>query len=157
MASAYDDAVADFDWDIPDGYNLPATVESHADAFGDRVALRFLSDDGDGTERTYGDLRRDMNRFAEALAELGVGKGDRVMHLLPRHPDVFAVQLGALKRGALLVPCSSMLKPKDVAFRANDCEATTIVAHADLTDMVDPVIDDTPLSTLVRLGGDGAG
>jgi acetyl-CoA synthetase len=51
-----------------------------------------------------------------------------------------------------------MLKPKDVAFRANDCEAGTIVADADLTDMVDPAVDETPLSTLIRLdGGTGDG
>ncbi|MFC4356783.1 acyl-CoA synthetase [Halobium salinum] len=151
--ATYEDATAAFEWDIPAEYNLPATIESHADEFGDRVALHFRSDAGEEDRRTYEDLRRDMNRFANALESNGVGKGDRVMHLVPRHPDTFAIQLGALKRGALLVPCSAMLKPKDIAFRSNDCEATTIVAHADLTDMVDPVADDTPLSTLVCLDG----
>ncbi|WP_101297817.1 acyl-CoA synthetase [Halegenticoccus soli] len=157
MALTYEDAAASFEWDIPEGYNLPATIEAHADAFGDRVALRFLSAEGGREERTYADLRRDMNRFANALESLGVGKGDRVMHLFPRHPDAFAVQLGALKRGALLVPCSSMLKPKDLRFRANDCGATAIVAHADLTGMVEPILDDSPLSTLICLGGSAEG
>ncbi|SEO98160.1 acetyl-CoA synthetase [Halogranum amylolyticum] len=153
MAIDYDDAVESFEWDVPADYNLPSVVESHADSFGDRVAVYFRDADGAREERTYEDLRRDMNRFANALAELGVGKGDRVMHLFPRHPDGFAVQLGALKRGALLVPCSEMLKPKDLQFRADDCEATTVVAHADLTEMVDPIADDSPLSTFVSLDG----
>ncbi|KTG10282.1 AMP-dependent synthetase [Haloprofundus marisrubri] len=156
MAVSYDDELASFEWDIPADYNLPAVVESHAGSFGDRVALHFLSESG-REERTYADLRDDMNRFANALEKLGVGEGDRVMHLLPRHPDVFAIQLGALKRGALLVPCSSMLKPKDLQFRANDCEATTVVAHADLTEMVDPVVDDSPLSNLVCVDGEKEG
>ena len=154
MPLSYADTLDAFEWDIPDDYSLPATIESHADAFGDRVALRFVSEDR-REERTYADLRRDMNRFAEALAELGVGPGDRVLHLFPRHPDAFSVQLGVLKRGALLVPCSSMLQPKDVKFRANDCEATAVVAHDRLADMVDPVADDTPLTTRIRLDGDG--
>ncbi|EJN60113.1 acyl-CoA synthetase [Halogranum rubrum] len=153
MAIEYDDAVATFEWDIPDDYNLPSVIESHADSFGDRVAVYFRDSDGTREERTYDDIRRDMNRFANALAELGVGKGDRVMHLFPRHPDGFAVQLGALKRGALLVPCSEMLKPKDLQFRANDCEATTVVAHTDLTEMVDPIADDSPLDTFISLDG----
>jgi acetyl-CoA synthetase len=157
MSLDYDAEMAGFEWDIPDDYALPAVIEDHADSFGDRVALRFFDESGTTTERTYADLRADTNRFADALAELGVGKGDRVMHLVPRHPDVFALQLGALKRGALLVPCSAMLKPKDIAFRANDCEATTVVAHADLTEMVEPVVDDTPLETLICLDGDPAG
>ncbi|WP_224336501.1 acyl-CoA synthetase [Haloprofundus halobius] len=156
MLRSYDDELASFEWDIPADYNLPAVVESHADSFGDRVALRFLSDES-RAERTYADLRGDMNRFANALEALDVGEGDRVMHLLPRHPDVFAVQLGALKRGALLVPCSSMLKPKDLQFRANDCGATTVVAHVDLAEMVDPVVDDSPLENLVCVDGEREG
>ncbi|RBI64498.1 AMP-dependent synthetase [halophilic archaeon] len=146
-----------FQWEIPDDYAIPAVVEDHADAFGDRLAVRFLDEAGREEERTYADLRDDANRFANALEALGVGEGDRVMHLLPRDPDVFAVQLGALARGAILVPSSAMLKPKDIAFRANDCDATTMVCHADLTDMVEDVAAETPLDTFVVLGDDETG
>ncbi|WP_313694352.1 acyl-CoA synthetase [Halorarum halobium] len=156
MSVSYEQAVSEFDWDVPEDYTLPSVVEGHAEAHGDRTAVTFLDDEGSREERTYADLARDTNRFANALADLGVGKGDRVMHLLPRHPDVFAIQLGALKRGALLVPCSAMLKPKDLAFRANDCEATTVVVHDDLTDMVEPVVDETPVDTVVVVEGDGS-
>ncbi|ELZ82855.1 acyl-CoA synthetase [Haloferax larsenii JCM 13917] len=153
MAIDYEDELESFEWDIPEGYNIPAVIESHADSFGDRVALKFRDDEGGRTERTYEDLRRDMNRFANALESLGVDKGDRVIHLLPRDPDVFAIQLGALKRGALLVPSSSMLKPKDIEFRANDCKATTAVVHEELVEMVDEVRDETPLENFISLGG----
>ncbi len=157
MAIDYERELAEFEWDIPDDYNLPAVVESHAESFGDRVALTFRDDEGTRAERTFADLRADMNRFANALEELGVGQGDRVMHLFPRHPDAFAIQLGVLKRGALVVSCSSMLRAKDIAFRANDCEASTVVCHASLTDMVEPVVDDTPLETLIVLDGEKEG
>ncbi|MDS0298560.1 AMP-binding protein [Halogeometricum sp. S1BR25-6] len=157
MALSYDDAVGEFEWDVPEGYSLPGVIESHAASFGDRVALRFRDADGRREERTYADLRDDANRFSNALAEMGVEKGDRVMHLVPRHPDVFAVQLGALKRGGLLVPCSSMLKPKDIAYRANDCEASTVVAHESLTGMVDAVRGETPLEQFVVLGDGNEG
>ncbi|MFC7045258.1 acyl-CoA synthetase [Halobacteriaceae archaeon GCM10025711] len=153
MVVDYEHDVESFEWDIPEGYNLPAVMEDHAAAFGDRVAVTFLDEDGDREERTYADLRDDMNRFANALEEMGVGKGDRVIHLFPRHPDAFAVQLGALKRGALLVPSSEMLKPKDIEFRANDCEASTVVCHESLVDMVDPIADETPLERFISLGG----
>ncbi|WP_433630779.1 acyl-CoA synthetase [Halomicrococcus sp. NG-SE-24] len=146
-----------FHWEIPDDYAIPAVVEDHADAFGDRLAVRFRDEAGREEERTYADLRDDANRFANALEALGVGEGDRVMHLLPRDPDVFAVQLGALARGAILVPSSAMLKPKDIAFRANDCDATTMVCHADLTDMVEDVAAETPLDTFVVLGDETDG
>jgi len=153
MAVNYEEAVDSFEWDIPEGYAIPSVIEEHADEFGDRTAVTFLDDEVTRAERTYADIRDDTNRFANALADLGVGEGDRVMHLFPRHPDAFAIQLGALARGALLVPCSAMLKPKDIEFRANDCEATTIVAHESLVDMVDPVLDDTPIETTIALDG----
>ncbi|MFB6266494.1 MAG: acyl-CoA synthetase [Halodesulfurarchaeum sp.] len=157
MGVDYESARDTFEWNIPEDYNLPAVIAAHASAFGDRVAVRYRDAEGFEASRTYGELRDDMNRFANALESLGVGKGDRVMHLFPRHPDAFAVQLGALKRGALLVPCSEMLKPNDIAFRANDCEATTMVAHESLTDMVEPVADETPLETFISLDGDVQG
>ena len=153
MAIDYEKAVENFDWDIPSDYNLPEQIESHANAFGDREAIRFRNEEGNESRRTYQELRRDMNRFANALAEIGVTKGDRVMHLLPRHPDAFAIQLGVLKRGAIVVPCSSMLKPSDIEFRASDCDATAIICHDKLIDMVTPVLEGTPLETRIILGG----
>ncbi|NHN46207.1 acyl--CoA ligase [Halostella sp. JP-L12] len=159
MSLDYERECETFEWDVPADYALPAVLERHADSFGDRLAVRYRDADGGEAERTFGEVRDDANRFAAALADLGVGEGDRVMHLFPRHPDAFAVQVGALARGALLVPCSSMLKPNDVAFRANDCEADTVVVHAELTDMVEPVLDETPLETVIVLdaGADGTG
>ncbi|MFB6081426.1 MAG: acyl-CoA synthetase [Halanaeroarchaeum sp.] len=157
MAIDYDAAVESFSWDVPDDYSLPAVIESHAEAFGDRTAVKYRDEEGNRQSRTYAELRDDMNRFANALAGMGVGKGDRVIHLLPRHPDVFAVQLGVLKRGALVVPSSEMLQPNDIEFRANDCDASTVVAHASLTDMVEPVLEDTPIERTIALDGDVSG
>ena len=152
MSNAYEDAIEGFEWDVPEDFSLPGVLADHAAEFGDRLAVRFRHEDGWEAERTFGDVHEDASRFANALADLGIGDGDRVMHLLPRHPDVFAVQAGALARGALLVPCSAMLQPKDVAFRADDCEATAIVVHDSLTEMVEPALDETPLETVVVLG-----
>ncbi len=157
MPVDYGSAVETFEWEIPRTYNLPAVIDSHAERFGERVAVEFRDESGYEVARTYGELRDDMNRFANALETRGVGKGDRVMHLLPRHPDAFAVQLGALKRGALLVPSSEMLKPNDIEFRANDCEASVVVAHNSLTNMVESVLDETPLETCIVLDGDVSG
>ncbi|QFU84891.1 acyl-CoA synthetase [Natronorubrum aibiense] len=154
MGVDYDTIVEEFEWNIPESYTVTSTVADHAASFGDRVAVHFLSDDGHREERTYADLRDGMNQFANGLEELGVGKGDRTMHLLPRHPDTFVIQLGALATGSLLVPCSSMLRAKDIEFRANDCNATTIVVHESLTDMVEPVLEETPLERVIVLEGD---
>lgn len=149
----YHREVDEFEWNIPEGYNIPSTIESHAEEFGQRVAVRFLSENGDRETRTYEQIRDGMNKFANGLEELGIEKGDRIMHLFPRHPDAFSVQLGILATGSLIVPCSSMLRSNDIKFRANDCGATAIVVHDSLTEMVYPVLDDTPLETVIVLDG----
>ncbi|OLZ39298.1 AMP-dependent synthetase [Natrinema saccharevitans] len=153
MGVNYTTEADSFEWDIPDSYAITSVVTDHADSVGDRVAARFLDDEGAREERTYADIRDDMNRFANGLESLGVTEGDRVMHLFPRHPDAFAIQLGALATGSLLVPCSSMLRSKDIAFRADDCTATSVVVHESLTDMVEPVLEETPLERVVVLDG----
>jgi acetyl-CoA synthetase len=154
MGVDYETTVQEFEWDIPAEYTITETIADHAEAVGDRVAIRFLNDEGDRDERTYADLRDGMNRVANGLEELGVEQGDRIMHLFPRHPEAFAIQLGALATGSLLVPCSSMLRAKDIEFRANDCHATTIVVHESLTEMVEPVLEETPLERVLVLDGD---
>ena len=155
MGVDYDSAVAEFEWDIPESYTVVSAVESHAAEFGDRVAVRYLNEAGDREERTYAEIRDDMYRFANGLEEMGIEQGDRIMHLFPRHPDAFAIQLGALATGSLLVSCSSMLRANDIEFRANDCNATTIVVHESLTDMVEPILDDSPLENVIVLDGSG--
>ncbi|MDH5020086.1 acyl-CoA synthetase [Halobacterium rubrum] len=154
MSTTYEEAVETFQWNVPEDFSLPGVLADHAAEFGDRLAVRFRHEDGWETERTFRDVHEDAQRFANALADLGVGDGDRVMHLLPRHPEVFAIQAGALARGALLVPCSAMLQAKDVAFRADDCEATAVVVHDSLTEMVEPALEETPLETVVVLDAD---
>ncbi|MFA9427685.1 acyl-CoA synthetase [Natronorubrum sp. A-ect3] len=154
MGMNYNAIVEEFEWEIPESYTVTSTVADHAASFGDRVAVHFLNADGYREERTYNDLHEEMNQFANGLEELGVEKGDRIMHLLPRHPDTFGIQLGALATGSLLVPCSSMLRAKDIEFRANDCNATTIVVHDSLTDMVEPILENTPLERVIVLEGD---
>lgn len=157
MTVDYEHEVETFEWDIPDDYNIPAVIESHGETLSNRTAVQFHNEAGERTERTYADLRNDMNRFANALADHGIGEGDRILLLLPRHPDVFSIQLGALKCGAILVPCSSMLATKDIEYRATDCEATGVVCHSSLTEMVEPIVEDTPLETLIVLEGDTSG
>lgn len=153
MRANYRQSVDGFEWDIPESYAIPSVINSHAEEFGDRIAVHFLDEDDNQDKRTYADIRDGMNKFANGLEEMGIKEGDRVMHLFPRHPDAFAIQLGILTTGSLVVPCSPMLRTKDIKYRSRDCSATTIVIHNSLTDMIEPVLDDTPIENVIVLDG----
>src|SRR5437667_7984613 len=62
-------------------------------------------------------------RFATQLAQWGVGKGDRVAVSLQNDPEFAIVELGAWKRGAILVPLNPMFKEKEVAYHLTDSGA----------------------------------
>src|SRR5258706_7144606 len=62
-------------------------------------------------------------RFAALLAQWGVGKGDRVAVSLQNDPQFAIAELGAWKRGAILVPLNPMFKEKEVGYHLTDSGA----------------------------------
>ncbi len=67
---------------------------------GERVALHWRGEDGQERDITYGELLGDVERFASALKDLGVGKGDVVGIYLPMIPEVVVAMLACARIGA---------------------------------------------------------
>src|SRR5690606_11945929 len=95
-------------------------VDRHATgARADRTALRFLHTDGSTSALSYAALKRDTDRFANALAALGLGRGDRVFVLAPRMPALYVAVLGALKAGCVVTPLFPAFGPEPIVTRMN--------------------------------------
>jgi acetyl-CoA synthetase len=76
-------------------------VDRHVEAGrGDKVAFHWRGEDGDERDITYADLHRDVQRFANALKDLGVRKGDIVGIYLPMIPEVVVAMLACARIGA---------------------------------------------------------
>ena len=84
-----------------------------------RVALLWEDQDGNRARLTFADIREQSNRIANVLIGLGIKRGDPVMLVLPRITLWQAAYIGALKAGAIVVPCIAMLREKDLVYRAN--------------------------------------
>jgi len=67
---------------------------------GDRVAFYWRGEEGEERDLTYADLHRDVQRFANALKDLGVQKGDIVGIYLPMIPEVVVAMLACARIGA---------------------------------------------------------
>ncbi len=68
---------------------------------GDKVAIHFVGEpEGDTRDITYADLHADVQRAANALADLGVGKGDTVAIYLPMIPEAAVAMLACARLGA---------------------------------------------------------
>jgi acetyl-CoA synthetase len=76
-------------------------VDRHVDAGnGDRVAFHWRGEEGEERDITYADLLRDVKRFANALKDNGIEKGDVVGIFLPMIPEVVVAMLACARIGA---------------------------------------------------------
>src|SRR3954452_22459234 len=77
-------------------------VDRHVEAGnGDRVAYHWHGEEGETRDITYADLHRDVQRFANALKDRGIGKGDVVGIFLPMIPEVAVAMLACARIGAI--------------------------------------------------------
>jgi acetyl-CoA synthetase len=76
-------------------------LDRHVEAGnGDRVAFHWRGEEGEEEDVTYADLLRDVKKFANALKEGGIEKGDVVGIFLPMIPEVVVAMLACARIGA---------------------------------------------------------
>jgi len=149
----YEKEVRQFVWNIPADYNIVDVVAGHAKKNPDKVAVFWEDTDGNERRVTFAELLGEARRFGSALIELGVKKGNPILHMLPRLPEAHVVQLGTFAAGAVAVPCSEMLKAKEIAYRAQASGAKVIVADASIAEAVESARGDSPIETCILIGG----
>jgi fatty-acyl-CoA synthase len=101
-----------------------------------------------GEERfTYAAFGQRVNQLANALRELGVGKGDRVALLSPNSHQFLECFYGVTAIGAVLVPLNYRLVADDFIYIINHAEATVFIVDAELTPVAASIL---PELTSVR-------
>ena len=109
----------------PDRFNFTRdVVERHDPA---RLGLRFVGRDGDVRDLTFGEITDDAARWT-GLLRSRIQPSDRVLVLVGKTPDWHALMLSALKTGAVAIPCSEMLRARDLDFRTRHSGAALLVA-----------------------------
>jgi acetyl-CoA synthetase len=77
-------------------------LDRHVEAGnGDRVAYHWRGEEGEERDVTYADLHGDVQRFANALKNLGIEQGDVVGIFLPMIPEVAVAMLACARIGAV--------------------------------------------------------
>ncbi len=75
-----------------------------------------------------------VNRFANALRALGVGRGDVVAIYLPQRPETAIAHFAAYRLGAMSLPISKLFAPEAVRFRLAHVRAKVFVAEAEVAE-----------------------
>jgi acetyl-CoA synthetase/medium-chain acyl-CoA synthetase len=141
---SYREAVARFRWDVPADFNFGRDVVDHFAADPERAALLWRDASGRERRLRFADVSRESNRAAHLARRLDIAAGAPVIVMLPRVPEWQIVTLGLLKAGALVIPSSTLLRPKDVAYRAQHSGAVAVIAASGCCAAVDALRGELP-------------
>ncbi|HUC42612.1 MAG TPA: long-chain fatty acid--CoA ligase [Candidatus Sulfotelmatobacter sp.] len=128
-------------------WTLPDLLDASAKEYPERTALTFFVDPKLPPSRmTYAALRDATLRFATALYQLGVRKGDRVAIMLPNCPQFPVVFFGLLRLGAIAVNINPLYVSREMREQLVDSGAETII----LLDAFFPRLREIRQETAVR-------
>ena len=92
-----------------------------------KAAFIWEGEPGDQRVLTYGDLYREVNKFANVLKQLGVRRGDRVAIYLPMIPELPIAMLACARLGAIHTVVFGGFSPESLRGRINDAEAHVLI------------------------------
>jgi acyl-coenzyme A synthetase/AMP-(fatty) acid ligase len=144
-------------WDVPGRFNIGvACTDAHLGTPVANATAMIVEDDTVGTSRaTFAELADASSRFAQLLRRLDVGLGERVLIRLPNSLAYPIAFLGAMKRGAIAVPTSTLLVAEEVRYLAQDSGAAVLVTHKSMWPDLAPVLGDIAGLRHVILAGAG--
>jgi acetyl-CoA synthetase len=104
----------------------------------DRTALIELDRSGERREIPFGGVAERSARLAGALAARGVGPGDVVMTVIGNRPEWVYAMVACFRLGAVALPCTEQLRPKDLRTRIEVAGPAVVLAdERDLATVVD--------------------
>lgn len=134
---------------IPTTIKYPETpvherLRASTSKYPSKVAIVFK-----GFEIMYKELDALSDKLATGLHDLGVRKGDRVALFFQNSPQYIISFFGALKAGAIVVPCSPLFKERGLKYQLNDSGTETIITTKEQYPIVDTITSETELKRVI--------
>ncbi len=127
----YERLRAAFRWQIPARYNIGVDAcDKWAAREPDRTALIVRRPEGGFETVTYGRLREQSNRLANALRALGIARGDRVAIILPQTTETAIAHLAIYKLGGIALPLASLFGVEALSYRLGNAGARAAITNA---------------------------
>ncbi len=135
----YESAVAEFRWPDVEHFNFGLDwFDVLAAEQPDVAAVRIVDATGDEEQLTYAELSSRSSQLASWLQQEGVDRGDRVLLVLGNVMPLWEVMLACIKLGAVVIPATTLLGPRDLADRVERGQVKHVVtASADTEKFAD--------------------
>jgi acyl-coenzyme A synthetase/AMP-(fatty) acid ligase len=140
----YEQACREFRWEVPEHYNFAVDVVDHWGEDAQKLAMLWVNERGDEKRLTFRDFTVRSNQVGNALRTMGIRKGDRILIMSPRLPEWWEAVLGIMKIGAISMPGTTLLTPKDVAYRIQAAEAVAVITDEEGALKVEQVANECP-------------
>ena len=154
MIDRYDEIYRAFRWQVPERFNIATACCGRYAEERQRFCLYWEDETGATAAFSYWDIQQQANRLSNALASLGVKRGDRVGILLPQRPETVVANIACYQMGAVAMPLSILFGPEALEYRLANSE--TVVAIADPASLPNllPIRDRLPgLKHIVGVAG----
>ena len=144
---------------MPEHFNFGFDVIDTRASDGDKTAYIWVDRSATHIEHhSFSDLSKASSRFANLLHGSGVAKGDAAIVVLPRVPAWYEVIIGCIKAGVVAMPGTNLLTAKDIEYRINKSQATTIVVSVEHVAKIDSIRDNCPsLQHFILVAGEESG
>ena len=109
-----------------------------------KPAILWEGKGGEQETYTFEDVAKLSNKWRNALASLGVKKGDRVFVFLDRIPELYAAVFGTLKAGCVIGPLFSAFGPDAVKDRLENSGAVVLLTSPDLWEKIAAIRSELP-------------
>ena len=113
---------------IPEDFNFAYDiVDEMARLEPNKRAMQWCNPEGEERVFTFAEIKKYSDKTANMLVKAGVKKGDMVMLILKRHYEFWFAIIALHKIGAVAIPGSSLLTTKDLVYRLNAANISTII------------------------------
>jgi acetyl-CoA synthetase len=129
MADRYEELYKSFRWNVPERYNMARACCGQWAEQRHRFALYWEDESGATAAYSFWDIQKAANRLSNALAALGVKRGDRVAIILPQRPETAIAYLAIFQMGAVALPLSHLFGPDALEYRMNHAEASAAIVE----------------------------
>src|SRR5436190_14063292 len=129
MVDRYAELYRAYRWDVPARYNMAHICCGQWAADRNRFALYWEDESGASAAYSFWDIQVAANRLSNALAALGVKRGDRVAIILPQRPETAIAYIAIFQMGAIALPLSHLFGPDALEYRMNHAGATVAIVE----------------------------
>ena len=142
ISFSYEKIRSSHDLKCPDNFNFGFDIISDKYGKSKKTALIAIEKSTKKIKKiSYKELNENSSKFANALKNFGIKKKDNILVILPRIPEWYYCILGCSKVGAVAIPCTNMLKAKDIEYRAKKSNAKVIISTSESSSEINKIKD----------------